>query len=87
MGDSHLKRSGVGGGGGHDDAVAHSLLLGEQTHELGDSRPLLADTDVPVYMLKKEEEKNMTISETWREGGVTKRNERQAGDIINSASR
>ena len=44
---AYLEGGRVGRGGGYDDAVAHGLLLGQQTHELGDGRPLLANTDVP----------------------------------------
>lgn len=44
----YLEGSGVGSGGGHDDAVAHRILLGEQAHQLGDRGPLLADADVPA---------------------------------------
>lgn len=42
----YLEGSGVGSGGGHDDAVAHGILLAEQTHQLGDRGPLLPDAHV-----------------------------------------
>lgn len=44
----YLKGGRVGRSGRYDDAVTHGLLLGQQTHELGDGRPLLANTDVPA---------------------------------------
>lgn len=43
----YLEGSGVRRGGGHDDAVSHGILLGQETHQLGDRRPLLADAHIP----------------------------------------
>jgi hypothetical protein len=46
VGGKELEGGGIGGRGGHDDAVAHGLLLVELADELGDGGTLLADADV-----------------------------------------
>lgn len=46
-----LKRSSLGGGSGDDDAVLHGVVLLERLDELGDSRTLLANSDVNTVKL------------------------------------
>lgn len=63
---THLERSGIGGSGGHNNAVPHGLLIREKTHKLGDGRTLLAYTNVPS------DGKNQTLTNYrwgyWRDG-------------------
>mmetsp|Transcript_27976 Transcript_27976/g.58799 ORF Transcript_27976/g.58799 Transcript_27976/m.58799 type:complete len:353 (-) Transcript_27976:577-1635(-) len=46
VGSEELKRGGIGGSGGDDDAVVHGLLVIELSDELGDGGSLLSDSDV-----------------------------------------
>mmetsp|Transcript_24779 Transcript_24779/g.45972 ORF Transcript_24779/g.45972 Transcript_24779/m.45972 type:complete len:512 (+) Transcript_24779:271-1806(+) len=46
VGGQELKRGGVGGSGGNDDAVVHGLLVIELTDKLGDGGSLLSNTNV-----------------------------------------
>merc|ERR1719209_364507 len=51
VGGEILRGGGVGGGGRDDDGVLHGVGVGEPLHNLGDSGPLLADSDVDTVEL------------------------------------
>merc|ERR1719264_562139 len=51
VGGEVLQGGGVGGGGRDDDGVLHGVGVGEPLHNLGNSGPLLADSDVDTVEL------------------------------------
>ena len=51
VGSQVLQRSGIGSGGGNDNAVLHGIGVGETLDDLGDSGTLLTDGDVNAIKL------------------------------------